>query len=285
MKCLIKIIIALIICFVLVAGALLCGYFFIKNTYGIDLIKTVQELNALLVVPDESVVAPNKFSSSDMVDLQTEVNESVEQMITYAESNGYVINFDDLPSEMRAIIKLTDKQIGAFAETVIKQEYDNKITIGENQLGINVCQIDFSSFDGKVLFNAVVKVNVDSLKENISDAFPFGQLKGLIPSNFYISSTVLVSRDSTPFSYSVEHYSFGINQLTGEDSEDLFHTLDLLTGIGSCENLNVAIGNLIVGSLIGGENVDGLGYALKDIGATDYAFTFESDGDYFSILR
>lgn len=285
MKCLFKLIIVMLICIVLVVGAVLGGYFYIKNTYGIDLVKTIQELAVLTQSVDEDLLAPNKFDLSDMVDVQSEVNQSVENMITFVEQNGYSVNFDNLPDEMKTIIKLTDKEIGAFTQTVIKQEYDNKLGVGDKNIGINLVQIDFAPVDGKVSFNAVVKLSVDELKSGVSDDFPFGYLKSLIPNDFYVSSTVLIDRNQTPFNYTVEHLALTINNLSNDQTADLFHTLDVLLGIGSSENLNLAIGNMVVGSLIGGDSIDGLAYALKDIGASDYAFTFESEGDYFSVLR
>ena len=75
----------------------------IKNTYDIDLIKTVKEFKTLSEPVDENSLCPNAFSDEDMVDVQSIVNQSVEDFITYSSENGYSVNFNNLPDEMKYI--------------------------------------------------------------------------------------------------------------------------------------------------------------------------------------
>ena len=62
MKVLKRLLIALLI-MVLLAGALVAGaYFYVKNTYGIDVFKTIGQLKTLGREVDEAVFCPNAFS-------------------------------------------------------------------------------------------------------------------------------------------------------------------------------------------------------------------------------
>ena len=114
----------LLVSVVLLAVALYCGYQYVLSTYGVDLLRTAKELKVLIEPVDESKLCQNAFGEEDKVDVQVLVNEAVEDFITYTEQNGYVVNFDNLPEEMKHIIKLTDKQVGSLASIVIEQEVD-----------------------------------------------------------------------------------------------------------------------------------------------------------------
>ena len=278
--------IATVLVIVIVVAAIGCaGYFYVRSTFGIDLFNTIGQLNKLGEEVDEASLCPNAFSNADMVDVQTEVNKSVEDLITYTEEQGYSVNFDNLPDEMKYIIKLTDKQVGALAQTVVTQEMHGKIDVGGKQLGLELKQVDFSEIsDGNALFNAVVKVNLSSVKDEMS-SFPFNLLKGMIPDSFYVSSTGYVKKGVGAFSYSVEHRSLTVNNLSATDTEDLFHTLDLVLQIGSAEILNEQIGETFLSSLIGSQTETGLAYSLRSIGASDYSFVTEGGVDYFVVER
>lgn len=285
MKALKKLFVFLLVLVALLAIALCGGYFYIRSSYGIDLFDTVKQLKVLGETVEESELCPNAFSDEDMVDVQSTVNESVEDFIAYSEENGYFINFDNLPEEMKYIIKLTDKQVGALAQTVIAQEMNGQVEVGGKTLGINLKQVEFSDIaDGNATFNAVVKIDISSIKEEMT-GFPLSWLKSYVPDSFYVSSTVFVEKGDEAFAYSVSHVSLTVNNLTAEDTADLFHTLDVVMGIGSAESLNRQIGETLVSSLIGSQNQNGLAYSLKDIGATDYSFITEDGEGYFEVLR
>ncbi|MGN0814749.1 MAG: hypothetical protein ACI4MH_05930 [Candidatus Coproplasma sp.] len=285
MKAIKRLIITLLVIVIVVAAAGCAGYFYVRSAFGIDLFNTVGQLRTLGEEVDEASLCPNAFSNTDMVDVQTEVNKSVEDLITYSEEHGYSVNFDNLPDEMKYIIKLTDKQVGALAQTVVTQEMHGKIEVSGKQLGVELKQVEFSGIsDGNALFNAVVKVDLSSVKDEMS-GFPFNLLKGMVPDNFYVSSTVYVKKGASAFSYSVEHRSLTVNNLSAADTEDLFHTLDLVLQIGSAESLNEEIGETFLSSLIGSQTKTGLAYSLKPIGASDYSFVQEGGIGYFVVER
>lgn len=278
-------IINLIVIVALAGVTIIGGYIYVRSTYGIDLFRTAGQLKTLSQTVDENKLCPEAFSDDDMVDVQTEVNKSVEDFITYTEEHGYTVHFNDLPEEMKYIIKLTDKQVGALAETVVKQEMGGKIDVGGNEIGLALKQVDFSEItETSALFNTVIRLDITSVK-SLLGGFPFDMLKKYIPDYFYISSTVSVTHDNQPFVYTVTHNAITVNNLSAADTEDLFHTLDVVLKTGSARSFNEKIGNTLLGMLIGDETQTGVAYSLKEIGAADYAFLADESGEYFAVLR
>ncbi len=284
MKVLRRIIIAIFVVILLLAGVLVGGYFYVRSSYGIDLIKTAKELKTLSQTVDEKQLCTNAFTIEDMQSAQTEINNSVENYVTFTEQGGYYINFNNLPSEMKYIIKLTDKQVGALAQTVVKQEMNGELEVGEQKVKGEILQIDFSDVqNGGALFNTIIKVDVTSIKEQMS-SFPLSVVQKLVPDNFYVSSTVKVTKGE-PFAYTVEHSSLTINNLSSEETEDLLNTLNVVLKLGTAKDFNEIIGNKVVGSLVGSQSQRGLAYSLKSIGATDYEFLVENGTEYFAVTR
>lgn len=286
MKVLKIFLITLIILIILAGGVTIGGYFYIKNTYEIDLIKTVKEFKTLSETVDENELCDNAFSDTDTANVQSIINQSVENFITYSSENGYSVNFDNLPQEMKQIITLSDKQLGALAQMVIKQETDGEIKFGEKSLDVSLKQVKFSDIkENSVLINTVVFLNITPLKEDIPENFPFSFLKRYVPDSLYVSSTVKLEKGLAPFSYTVYHDCLTINNLSKDETEDLFHTLDIVLEAGSAENWNVNIGTAVANALIGDENNNGLAYSLKDIGATDYKFLTVNSEHCFVVIR
>lgn len=280
-----RLLIGLISTILTVAIILVGIYVFILVKYDINLFSTIGQLKTLSQTVDENKLCPEAFSDDDMVDVQTEVNKSVEDFITYTEEHGYTVNFNDLPEEMKYIIKLTDKQVGALAETVVKQEMGGKIDVGGNEIGLALKQVDISEItETSALFNTVIRLDITSVKSSLG-GFPFDMLKKYIPDYFYISSTVSVTHGNQPFVYTVTHSAITVNNLSAADTEDLFHTLDVVLKTGSAQSFNEKIGNTLLGTLIGDETQTGVAYSLKEIGAADYAFLADEDGEYFAVLR
>lgn len=286
MKLIYKLLIGLLAFVIFVCATVIGGYYFVLKKYNIDLIKTVEELKVLSQSVNEEDLVTNAFTDSDMVDVQTEVNKSVENFITYTEEHGYSVNFDDLPDEMKYIIRLTDRQIGSLAQTIIKQELNGQIEVAGKSLGLELKQVDFGfNEQNKVFLNSVIVVDLSSLINAMPNNFIFNFLKPKIPSSLYISSTVLATRQTTAFSYGAEHLSLTINNLSIEQTNDLFNTLDIILKIGSSQNFNLKIGTTLLNAMVGSENQNGLAYSLKEIGATDYEFSTIGGVDYFSVLR
>ncbi len=274
-----------VIAIVGVAGA--GSYIYVRDTFGIDLIKTVQAVKNLVAPVDEAALCPNAYSAEDMVDVMALVNDSVDDFITQNPDGSYNVNFDDLleSEAMQKDIALTDKQVGAVAQEVVEQEIEGKIDFGGEKVEVVLKQVDFYDIAGdSVYFNVVISVDMTVLKKP-SDNQILTYVTSLIPDKMYISSTVLVTHDGEPFSYDVKHEALKINNLTAEETETLFHVFDVLFKVGEAEKWNVYVGTTIMNALIGNEENDGLAYGLKDFGATDYLFKTENNEDYFVIKR
>ena len=285
MKLIKRLITFLITMVAIVAVAVIGGYVYVRVNYGIDLFNTVSQLKVLSEKVDESKLCPEAFDKvNDMKDVQEMVNSSVENMIEYSEEN-YVVNLENLPEDMKAIIKLSDKQVGALANQVSYQKTEGVISVGNKSINYELKQIDFSNItsDGSTDFNIVVRLDLSTIKDEMN-GFPLKYLKKYVPDYFYISSTVRVEKaESTPFAYELEHKELTINNLDKEGTDDLFKTLDKVFKFGSAESLNLKVGETVVGALIGDEKNPGFAYTLKDKGASDFYFLEESGVDYFIV--
>ena len=212
------------------------------------------------------------------------VNSSVENMIEYSKDN-YVVNLENLPENMKAIIKLSDKQVGALANQISYQQTGGVISVGNKSIDYELKQIDFSNIttNGSTDFNIVVRLDLAMVKDEMK-GFPLKFLKKYVPDYFYVSSTVKVDKvEDTQFAYKVEHKSLTINNLDKEGTDDLFNTLDKIFKFGNAESLNLKVGETVVGALIGNEKNPGFAYALKSKGASDFKFVEESGVDYFIV--
>lgn len=283
MKVLKGLFITLIVIVLIVAIALVAVYFYVKGQFEIDLIQTVQELVILKEDVNEDALCPNAFSDADMVDVQSTVNASVDNFISYTEENGYVINLDDLPEEMTHLIRLSDKQVGALASVVVEQELEGKMQLAGNNVDVKLLQVDFCDVqEDSANLNIVVKVDISTIL-NTLDSFPGNLLKNMVPSTLYISSTVVISQGEDAFSFDIAHSSLTVNNLNDEQTADIFHTLDVLLKTGSHEELNLLIGNMIATALIGTPTQTGIVSSLREIGATGYHFDSDTEGDYFIV--
>ena len=90
------------------------------------------------------------------------------------------------------------------------------------------------------------------------------------------------------FSYTVSHKSITLNNLSGDDTADLFNTLNAVLKIGNAESVNMQIGTTALNALIGNEQTPGFAYALKAAGATTFYFanvtTAENSIDCFMVV-
>ncbi|MGN1104840.1 MAG: hypothetical protein ACI4QI_08230 [Candidatus Coproplasma sp.] len=285
MKVLKKLLIALIIIIAIVAVAVIGGYIYVRSTYGIDLFNTIGQLNTLNQPVDEGVLCPNAFSDEDMTAVQTQVNSSVEDLISYSETDGYSVKLENVAELMSQDIRLTDKQVGALAQTILEQETGGKIDVGGKQIAIELKQVSFSQLSGgNVVLSTVVKLDITAIKAELN-GFPFNYLKKYIPDNLYITSTATVVKGGEAFTYTTENSSIMLNNLTAANTEDLIHTLDVVLKIGTAEQLNGQIVDTFLNALIGSETNRGFAYSLKSIGATDYAFISENNRIYFAVTK
>lgn len=283
MKILIKLVAVVLVLAIIAAIGLAIVTSTVKNELGIDLFKTIRELKKLGEEVDVKALAPNAFSDEDMVDVMALVNASVEDMISYSETDGYSINLDKLSGEMKGYVRLNDRQLGAIANEMVKQELDGKIALGQNNVGVSVVQLDIDNTSECTKLNVVVAFDISELKNSLSDGIGVSRIKAKIPEVLYVSSTVSVEKGSEPFKYTVADEGISVNNLTAEETADLLHILDVLFAIGGAEKINTTVGETIMRVLVGDAENEGIAYSMRDVGATDFSFTTEGENDYFTI--
>ena len=282
-KGLLKRLLGLVIFLVIVGVLLVTGAQAYCNTMlEIDLFKTVGHVRTLTKEVDEANLCPNAFSADDMVDVEGIVNSAVEDLIQVSPDGDYVVDFDNLPSEIKTEISLEEKQVGALAQTLIQQEMQGEMEIGVQELTIDLKQIDFTIVDSEnTLVNVVIALDIAPLKENLGK---LDFLKTKIPNTIYISSTVNVKKEGN-FGYKVTHNAFTVNSLNAEDTSDLFNALNKLLKTGTVNKINEAIGQIVMDALVGAPNGEeqGLARSLEEIGATGYRFDVVDGADCFVV--
>lgn len=289
MKAIRNLIITLVVIVAILGVVIIGGYVYVRTTYGIDLFRTAGQLKTLSQDVDESALCPNAYGEQDFVEMKSAVNDKIDGLIVYEKDkgyNGYSVNFDALNGKvMTDTISLTEKQVGAVAQTVFFGQTAGKLKIGGKDVSVTVVQIDFSEIaaNGSADFNVVAKIDLTPFKADMG-GFPYKYFKKYIPDNLYVSSTVRVDKtEEDGFSYKVSHKSVTLNNLSGDDTADLFNTLNAVLKIGTAENLNMQVGTMAVNALIGTEKSNGFAYSLKAIGATAFKFETASDAERFIV--
>ena len=289
MKAIRNLIITLVVIVAILGVVIIGGYVYVRTTYGIDLFRTAGQLKTLTKDVDESALCPNAYGEQDFVTMKSEIDKRFSGLIVYEKGkgyNGYSVNFASLAGKsMTDMISLTEKQVGAIAQTVFYEQTGGKIKLGDKEVSVTVVQIDFSEIaaNGSADFNVVAKLDLTPFKADMG-GFPYKYFKKYIPDNLYVSSTVRVDKtEEDGFSYKVSHKSVTLNNLSGDDTADLFNTLNAVLKIGTAENLNMQVGETAVNALIGTEKSNGFAYSLKAIGAKYFIFATSADADRFIV--
>ena len=289
MKAIRNLIITLVVIVAILGVVIIGGYVYVRTTYGIDLFRTAGQLKTLSQDVDESALCPNAYGEQDFVEMKSAVNDKIDGLIVYEKGkgyNGYSVNFDALNGKvMTDMISLTEKQVGAVAQTVFYEQTGGKIKLGDKEVSVTVMQVDFSEIaaNGSADFNVVAKIDLTPFKADMG-GFPYKYFKKYIPDTLNVSSVVRVDKtEEDGFSYKVSHKSITLNNLSGNDTADLFNTLNAVLKIGTAENLNMQVGETAVNALIGTEKSNGFAYSLKAIGATAFKFETASDADRFIV--
>lgn len=284
MKAIKGLIITLVVIVALVGVTIIGGYIYVRSTYGIDLFRTAGQLKTLSQTPDEKTLCPNAFSANDMADVKTAMDKNLNGLISYNEGEGYEgykVDFSAITSPMPFAdeIVFSSKQAGALAQTIFFGQTGGVVKIGEKELSVRLVQMNFAnvSENGSVDFNVVAKVNLKPFKDEMND-FPFSLFKKYVPDELYVSSTVRVEKTDDKMGYSVAHKELKLNNLSADDTDDLFHTLDAVLKIGSAENMNLQIGTTAVNALIGNSDNAGFAYSLQALGKTTFKFTSADGG-------
>ena len=289
MKAIKNLIITLVVIVAILGVAVIGGYIYVRATYGIDLFRTAGQLKTLSKGVDESALCPNAYGERDFVTMKSEIDERIPGLIVYEKDegfNGYSVNFAAIEGQtVTDTISLTEKQVGAIAQTVFYGQTGGKIKIGDKEVSVTVVQVDFSeiSENGSADFNVVAKIDLTPFKADMG-GFPYKYFKKYIPDNLYVSSTVRVDKtEEDGFSYKVSHKSITLNNLSGDDTADLFNTLNAVLKIGTAENLNMQVGTMAVNALIGTKDNPGFAYSMKAIGAKYFMFATSADADRFIV--
>ena len=289
MKAIKGLIITLIVIIALAGVTIIGGYIYVRSTYGIDLFRTAGQLKTLSQTPDESALCPNAFSASDMADVKSNMDEKASGLISYEEGKGYegyTVDFSALTSMTPFVgnIGLSSKQAGALAQTIFYGQTGGKVKIGEKELPVKLVQTDFLNIaeNGSADFNVVAKVSLTPFKEDMN-GFPFSLFKKYVPDELYVSSTVRVNKTDNKMGYNVTHVGLKLNNLSAEDTADLFNTLNAVLKIGSAENLNMKIGSTAVNALIGNAENIGFAYSMQALGKTTFEFAVINEQTCFII--
>lgn len=289
MKAIKGLIITLVVIVALVGVTIIGGYIYVRSTYGIDLFRTAGQLKTLSQTPDEKTLCPNAFSANDMADVKTAMDKNLNGLISYNEGEGYEgykVDFSAITSPMPFAddIVFSSKQAGALAQTIFFGQTGGVVKIGEKELSVRLVQMNFAnvSENGSADFHVVAKVNLKPFKDEMND-FPFSLFKKYVPDELYVSSTVRVEKTDDKMGYSVAHKELKLNNLSADDTDDLFHTLDAVLKIGSAENMNLQIGTTAVNALIGNSDNAGFAYSLQALGKTTFKFTVINEQTCFII--
>ena len=192
MKAIKNLIITLVVIVAILGVAVIGGYVYVRTTYGIDLFRTAGQLKTLSKDVDESALCPNAYGEQDFAEMKSAVNDKIDGLIVYEKGkgyNGYSVNFASLAGKsMTDPIFLTEKHVGAIAQTVFYEQTGGKIKIGEKEVSVTVMQVDFSEIaeNGSADFNVVAKIDLTPFKADMG-GFPYKYFKKYIPDNLRFS--------------------------------------------------------------------------------------------------
>lgn len=259
---------------------------------GVDLFRTVGQLKTLSQPVNEQESFPAAYRSEDLADLKSQTDSQLGDVVLYEEGKGYegyTVDFTALALSGATAkpVFLSERQAGALAEIVFHQQTGGELTIADKEISVCVLQIAFTEIDaetGNADLNVTVKLDLTPFKNDM-EGFPFNLLKGIVPDALYVTSVVRIEKGEG-ISYTVVPKYLTLNNLSGDDTSDFFHTLDVVLKIGSAEELNAKIGTTAANALIGTEQNPGFVYALKATGGSgSFAFvSFENDGKQINAL-
>lgn len=280
-KILLKILLIVVLVVALVIGAL-WGFVFIK--FKVNAFSVLGSINELNKPVETSAVAPNAMDyATDMASAQTAANASIHDLITKDSDNNYSINDEALPI-MLADMTLSDKEMCAILTTLMMTRTDKSIKIGDIDLkdyDLRLVQLTFSDLDATnktTNFNAVISLNLTTLKDKMT-SFPLSILKDRVPEKIYISSTVVVTKGTNAWEYSVASDSLTINNLKQEKVNELLTLANNFVSLGTIDELNEKIGSTLVNAVIGDSSHNGFSYTLHTPPASATDFNFVQDGD------
>lgn len=256
----------------------------IYKKYDVNAISVMKDLKVLNKKIDENTMYPNKFSESDMVDAKTIADLQLEGLIQKDENGNYIVNGNPT-TNMTADIKFSDKQIGAILDSQMKDGNNSKIELGSYSLELSIVQLAFSNINdtnNSADVNIVIKLNMSELKADMK-GFPQKMFKKKIPDYLYFSSTFRVTHGEEKFSYSLESLDLTINKLSKKQTKEVVNLINMVTNVGSVQDLNLMFAKPLMEGLIGNSGNEGFVLKLKDYGADDFTFLSEDNKNYFVV--
>lgn len=292
MRAIKKLIISLIVIIAIAAVALIGVYIAARAKLGVDLFRTAGQLKTLSQPVNEQETFPAAYQSEDLADLKSQTDSQLGDVVLYEEGKGYegyTVDYTALALSGATAkpVFLSERQAGALAEIVFHQQTGGELTIADKEISLCVLQITFTEIDvetGNADLNVTVKLDLTPFKNDMK-GFPFNLLKGFVPDALYVTSVVRIEKGEG-LAYTVTPKYLTLNNLSGDDTSDFFHTLDVVLKIGSAEELNAKIGTTAANALIGTEQNPGFVYALKATGGSgSFAFvSFENEGKQINAL-
>ena len=239
-----KLIISLIVIIGILAVALISVYIVARVNLGVDLFRTVGQLKTLSQPVNEQEAFPAAYQSEDLADLKSQTESQLGDVVLYEEGKGYegyTVDFTALALSGATAkpVFLSERQAGALAEIVFHQQTGGELTIADKEISVCVLQIAFTEIDaetGNADLNVTVKLDLTPFKNDM-EGFPFNLLKGIVPDALYVTSVVRIEKGEG-LAYTVTPKYLTLNNLSGDDTSDFFHTLDVVLKIGSAEELN-----------------------------------------------
>ena len=257
---------------------------FVKVKYDINIFDTISQVGQIAKEIDVEEKFNNLFFEEDMATAKTSINEVIPNLIEYSETDGYSLS-SSVSETMSSDLKLTGKQVGALLNMLIKNQGNSSFNIAGKEFNFELVQIEFDNLQEKsVEFNAVVKLDISSIKESMN-FFPANWIAGYIPNNIYISSTLIIHKNETAFDYTLESQRLTINNLDEKGTESLLKTINTFIKFASVEDLNNSLGGSFANAMIGNSETNGFAYSLRDFGATDFDFEKIGDEIYFVIKK
>lgn len=304
-----KLVALLLAIIMLIPAALIGGNLILRETTGADIISTAVYSYWLTEEVDVGAVCPNAITQQDMLNTQRRVNDSITRMIAYsAIDDKFNINFGLEEVNIKNTLLLTGTEVASLAQMIIMQEDLGQIEIGEGMyIDIQMKSADFDVVDPyNTRINAVMSIDVAPLKNSIKASLNgqsaentdaqtgestdsesssgLNNIVDMIPDILYISSTFILEQTGG-FSFNIYHEELIVNDLTNEQTETIFATINLFSDVGTAEDVNIKIATALATALIGNENERGLAYSLVPLGVTSFDFTSRDGVTYFTLVQ
>ncbi len=268
-----------IMSFVMTVLVVFAGFeIYFQAKHNISLIKAVASVASLKDPVDEDAKFTSKFGEADKTSVKEKFNTNVGGELVTVDSNGHLkIDTSNLTSanQMTSNLVLTDKELGALlSDMLLSQGGGATITMGDMKVNAELVQIHLDNINAEtksVDFNVVLKLDLKEVKKSFS-SFPMSLVGNNMPDFLYVSTTVVVTPQEQPFSYSVAFKDVEINNLDKNQTQNVLKILNLVMKTGSTDELCTTLAESFVNAVLGSEENNGITYMMKALGAVGFDF-------------